>query len=143
MSAGKTNCINVYYFIFVILKFPVINSTPTVYISWSRLWICTDSNWRQAKHSHYSELGEGEGARFSVPVHSAPSPPSHSGYRDSFPGGKAVVLGVDHPPPSLAEVKHTYSCTSTPSSVPVWYVNGVTFALQILLLFTDEFYVQQ
>jgi hypothetical protein len=48
------------------------------------------------------------GMRFSAPVQTGPGgPPSllYNGYRVSFPGVKRPGRGVDHPPPSNAEVK--------------------------------------
>ena len=48
------------------------------------------------------------GTRFSAPVQTGPGiPPNllYNGYRVSFPGEKWPRRGVDHPPPSRAEVK--------------------------------------
>jgi hypothetical protein len=49
--------------------------------------------------------------------------PSHllNGYRRSFPGVKRPRRNVHHSPPTSAEVKNAWSCTSTP---PV-YLHGV------------------
>jgi len=47
------------------------------------------------------------GARFSAPVQTGPGahPASYTMGTESFPGVKRPGRGVDHPPPSNAEVK--------------------------------------
>jgi len=47
------------------------------------------------------------GARFSAPVQTGPGahPASYTMGTGSFPGVKRMVRGVDHTPPSSAEVK--------------------------------------
>jgi len=47
------------------------------------------------------------GARFTAPVLSGPEahPASYAMATGSFPGVKRLVRGLDHPPPSSAEVK--------------------------------------
>jgi hypothetical protein len=63
-------------------------------------------------------------------LHSRPyrpyGPPSLlcNGYRGSFPRVKRPERGVDHPPPSSAQVKNVYSYTSTPSLWLQWHVTG-------------------
>ena len=47
-------------------------------------------------------------ARFSVPLHTGPGAPPcllHNGLRLSFPGVKQPERGVDHLPPSIAEIE--------------------------------------
>ena len=47
------------------------------------------------------------GARFAAPVQTGPGahPPSYTMGTGSFPGVKQPGRGIDHPPPSSAEVK--------------------------------------
>jgi len=55
-------------------------------------------------------------ARFSAPVQTGPGayPASYTTGTGSFPGVKRSGRGVDHPPPSSAEVKERLELTSTP-----------------------------
>ena len=56
------------------------------------------------------------GAGFSAPVQTAPGayPASYTMGTRSFPGVKRTGRGVDHPPPSSAEVTERAELTSTP-----------------------------
>jgi hypothetical protein len=58
----------------------------------------------------------GGGEIFLTRPHRPWGPPSllHTWYRVSFPEVKRPKRGVDHPPPSSAEVKERVSYTSTP-----------------------------
>ena len=69
------------------------------------------------------------GARFSAPIQTGPGahPASlYNGYRVSFPGVKLSGRGVEHPPPSSAEVKETVQLYLYPLSGPSWPVLGRT-----------------
>jgi hypothetical protein len=78
-------------------------------------WVgCRYSDWLRAGRS-------GDpipvGARFSAPIQTGPGahPASCATSTSSFPGLKQPGRGVDHPPPSSAEVKERVElCTSTP-----------------------------
>ena len=62
-----------------------------------------------------------EGARFSVPVQTGPEahPASYTMGTGSFPGLKRSRRGVDHTPPSSAEVKERVEVNLYSSSGPV------------------------
>jgi hypothetical protein len=75
------------------------------------------------------------GARFSTPVQTDPGvhPASYTMGTGSFPGVKQPGCGIDHPPPSTAEVKervrrYLYSHTGS-----LWPVLGWTLPLLVLL----------
>ena len=59
----------------------------------------------------YKNKGIQMGARFSTPV-------LYNGYRVSFPGVKRPERGVDHPPPSSAEVKERVQLYLKPPPPP-------------------------
>ena len=66
------------------------------------------------------------GARFSAPIQTGPGahPASCTVGTGSFPGVKRPGCGVDHPPPSIAEVKERvelYHCSTSGAS---WLVIG-------------------
>jgi hypothetical protein len=50
----------------------------------------------------------------------------YNGYRVSSPGAKRPGRGVDHPPPSSAEVKERVELDLFSPAVPSWYVIGRT-----------------
>jgi len=55
-----------------------------------------------------------------------PHSPLYNEYRGSFPGLRWPVYGVNHPPPSNAEVKNVWKCTSVPPPLCLlWYVVGL------------------
>ena len=73
------------------------------------------------------------GARFSASVQTGPGthPASYTmynGYR-VFPGGKQAGYGIDHPPPSSAEVKERGELHLYSPSGPSWPVVGCTLPL--------------
>jgi len=76
------------------------------------------------------------GSRFSAPVHTGPgaNPASYTMGTGSFPGVQRSGRGVDHPPPSSAEVKERVElylyCTSRPS----WSVLGRPLPLPLPIL---------
>ena len=87
--------------------------------------------WTRIAHRHSDSLWAGRsgdritvGVRFSAPAQTEPGahPPSSAMGTGSFPGVKRPGHGVDHPPPSIAEVKkgvmlylHSPSGTSWPA----------------------------
>jgi hypothetical protein len=66
------------------------------------------------------------GARFSAPVQTGPGahPASCTMGTGSFPGVKRPGRGVDHPPPSSAEVKERVKLYFYSPSGPSWPVLG-------------------
>ena len=67
------------------------------------------------------------GARFSAPVHTGPGAhtASYTMGTGSFPGGvKWPGRGIDHPPPSSAEVKERVGLYLYSLSGPSWPVLG-------------------
>ena len=76
------------------------------------------------------------GRDFSHPSRRALSPPSllYSGYRVSFPGVKRSGRGVDHPPPSSAEVKERIELYLYSPSGPSWPVIGRTLLAYVMVL---------
>ena len=64
------------------------------------------------------------GARFSAPIQTGPEahPGSYTMGTGSFPGVKRPGRGVDHPPPSSAEVKERLELYLYSSSGPLWPV---------------------
>jgi hypothetical protein len=100
--------------------------------NWTFLWeddamtVCSSavtiySMYMRVKPLRAGRSGDGilVGARFSVPVQTGPEALPASNTRTmgtgSFPGVKRPGRGVDHPPPSSAEVKKEKSYTSPPS----------------------------
>ena len=73
------------------------------------------------------------GARFSAPVQTGPGahPASCTMGTVSFPGVKRPGRGVDHPPPSSAEVGGRVELYLHSPSVPSWPVVGRTVALPL------------
>ena len=71
------------------------------------------------------------GARFSAPVQTGPgrNPASYTTGTGSFPGVKRAGRGVDHPPPSNAEVKGRVQLYIYSLSGPSWPVLWGTFTL--------------
>jgi len=65
-------------------------------------------------------------ARFSAPVQTGPGahPASYSMGTGSLPGGKRPGRGVDHPPPSSAEVKERVELYLYSPYGPSWPVLG-------------------
>jgi len=66
------------------------------------------------------------GARFTAPVQTGPGahPSSYTMGTGSFPGGKAVGRGVDHPPPNRVEVKERVDLYLYYPSGSSWPVPG-------------------
>jgi hypothetical protein len=66
------------------------------------------------------------GARFSAPVQTGPGahPASYTMGTGSFPGLRRPGRGVDHPPPSSAEVKGSVELYICSRSGPSWPVIG-------------------
>ena len=73
----------------------------------------------------------GGGARFSAPVQNEPGahPASYTMGIGSFPGLKRPGCGVDHPPPSSAEVNERVELYLYSTSGPSWPVIGWNFPL--------------
>jgi hypothetical protein len=73
-------------------------------------------------------------ARFSAPVQTGPGayPASCTMGTGSFPGVKRPGRGVDHPPPSSAEVKERIELYLYSPSGPTWPVLGRTLTLSLL-----------
>ena len=68
----------------------------------------------------------GEGEIFRTRPHRPGGPPSllHNEYQVGFPGVKRPVCGVDHPPPSTAEVKERVELYLYSPSGTSWPVTG-------------------
>jgi hypothetical protein len=66
------------------------------------------------------------GARFSIPIHTGPGarPASYTMGTESFPGVKRPGPGIDHPPPSSAEVKERVQLYLYSPFVPSWPILG-------------------
>ena len=73
------------------------------------------------------------GAQFSAPVQNDPGahPASCTMGTGSFPGVKRPGRGVDHPPPSSAEVKGRVELYIYSPSGPSWAVLGRTLPLPL------------
>jgi len=70
------------------------------------------------------------GARFSAPIQTGPGthPASYTIGTGCFPGGKRLGRGVDHPPPSSAEVKESRAVSLLPFwAFVVYSVVNLTF----------------
>jgi len=95
--------------------------------------VCRDSSVGIA--THYGLGGPGIefrwGARFFTPVHTDPGahPASYTMGTGSLPGVKRPGRGVDHPPPSSAEVKEGVELYLYSPSGPSWPVLGRTLPL--------------
>jgi hypothetical protein len=78
----------------------------------------------------------GGGARFSAPVQTDPEahPAFYTMATGSFPGVKRPGRGVDHPPPSSAEVKERVELYLYTTSGPSWPVLGWTLPLPLTKL---------
>ena len=74
------------------------------------------------------------GTRFSAPVQnsSGAHPCPHTMGTGSFPGVKQLGRGVDHPPPSSAEVEGRVELYIFSPSGPSWPVLGRTLPLPLL-----------
>ena len=72
-------------------------------------------------------------ARFSAPVQTGPGthPASYTAVTGSFPGVKRPGRGVDHPPPSRAEVEGRVELYIYSPSGPSWPVVGWTLPLPL------------
>jgi hypothetical protein len=79
---------------------------------------------------------ESLGVRFSAPVHTGPGahPASYTMGTRSFPEVKRLKHGIDHPPPSSAEVKERVQLYAYSPSGPSWPVLGWTL---LFYLHTD------
>ena len=69
------------------------------------------------------------GARFSAPVQTGcgTHPASYTMGTVSFPGINRPGRGIDHPPPSTAEIKERVELYLYSSSGPSWPVLGETY----------------
>jgi hypothetical protein len=69
------------------------------------------------------------------------SPPSllYIGYRVSFPGVKRLGRGVDHPPPSSAEVKDRVELYLYSPSEPYWSVVWWNLPLRLLHYYSMQY----
>jgi hypothetical protein len=78
--------------------------------------------------------------RFSSPIQTGPGahPASHTMGTGSFPGVKRPGRGVDHPPPSSAEVKGRVQLYLYSPSGPSWPVLGWPLPLPLLHKFWME-----
>jgi len=76
------------------------------------------------------------GARFSAPIQSGPGahPASYTMGTRPFPGVKWPGCGIDHPPPSSAEVKERVELDLYSTSGPSWPVIGWTLPLPLPLV---------
>jgi hypothetical protein len=74
------------------------------------------------------------GVRFSAPVQTSPGahPVFYTMHTGSFLGIKQPGLGIDHPPPSSAEVKERVELYLYSTSVPSWPVIGCTLPLHVI-----------
>jgi hypothetical protein len=70
---------------------------------------------------------------FSAPVQTGPPNPLHNGYRVSLLGVKRPGRGVDHPPPSSAEVKERVELNLYSPSGSSWPVLGWILPLPLPL----------
>ena len=92
-------------------------------MQWPAIVQCSDS--LQAGRSGDRFL---EGARFSATVQTDPGshPASYTMGTRSFSGVQRPERGVDHPPPSSAEVKERVELYLYSHSEPSWPVLGLT-----------------
>jgi hypothetical protein len=86
-----------------------------------------------------------KGARFSPPVQTGPGahPASYTMGTGSFPGVKRPGRGVDHPPPSSAEVKERVDLYLYSPSGPSWPVIGLTLPFTTLMLTKWRWYCKR
>jgi len=77
-------------------------------------------------------------ARLSAPVQTGPGahPASYTMATESFPGVKRPGRGIDHPPPSRAEVKERVQLYLYSPSGSSWLVLGWTLPLPFTWVFT-------
>jgi len=72
------------------------------------------------------ESSPGGGVRFFAPIQNGPGahPATYTMSTGSFPGVKRLGRGVDHPPPSSAEVEERIELYIYYTSGPLWPVLG-------------------
>jgi len=92
---------------------------------------CDMEPWERSLYSDSLRAGRSGdrilvGARFSAPVQIGPGahPASNTMSTEFFPGVKRPAPGVDHPPPSSAEVKERVELYLYSPSGPPWPVLG-------------------
>ena len=75
------------------------------------------------------------GARFSAPVQTGPEahPTSYTTGTESFPGVNRPGRGVDHPPPSSAEVKERVEVYLYSPFGPLWSILGWNLPLRFVI----------
>jgi hypothetical protein len=83
------------------------------------------------------------GARFPAPIQTGPGayPASCTMGTVSFPGVKRPGRGIDHPPPSSAEVKEKVELYLYSPSGPSWHVIGRT--LPLILIINRDYFVKK
>jgi hypothetical protein len=95
--------------------------------------VCSSAVTIYSMYQHLNPLRAGRsgdripvGARFSIPVQTGPEahPASYTMGTVSFPRAKRPARGIDHPPPSRAELNEREELYLSSPSGPSWPVMG-------------------
>jgi hypothetical protein len=115
-----------------VLRFCPVGSLPPMIHTYSIYHWCQDSSVSIVTSCRLDGLGFW--AICSAPVQTGPGahPASYTMGTGSFPGVKRPGRGIDHPPPSSAEVKERVELYLYSTSGPLWPVTGWALPLPYL-----------